>query len=167
MTQCGVLCCDLIEPVETSYGASTCCFLLKSAHRVTQKSIKNISMIYACPQGCVKCFPCECVQAAVQKQDVHVDHESLHTQPFTNMCMHTHMAWLQLGQLTVLTGSRVFVQSHLQCLNSLSNTQSAHSSTAMVNIMPLCILPCYLFLCGLFLLFDWVVLISQMMGSKG
>lgn len=111
---------------------------------------KNINMIYACPQGCVKCFPGECVHAAVQKQDVHVDHESLHTQPFTNMCMHTHMAWLQLGQLTVLTGSRVFVQSCLQCLNSLSSTQSAHSSTVMVNIMPLSILPGYSFLCGLF-----------------
>lgn len=113
MTQCGMLRCDLIEPVKTSYGASTCCFLLESAHSDTEIHKKH-QYDLCMSLSCVICFPGECVHAAV-------DHESLHTQPFTNMCMHTHMAWLQLGQLTVLTGSRVFVQSRLQCLNSLSN----------------------------------------------
>lgn len=47
---------------------------------------------------------------------------------FTNMCKRTHMAQPQLGQLTALTGSRLFIQSDLHCLNSLSTTLCAHSS---------------------------------------
>lgn len=60
------------------------------------------------------------------------------TRTHTCTCTHIHGPNWQLGQLTALARSRVFIQSHLflHCLLSLGNAQFMHSSTVSVNTSP-------------------------------
>lgn len=137
--------CCLCGCFQNMIGCVACCSvsLLESAlvplassiyieqHKKQQKSGRN--MVYACPLDCLECFLPVCVLAAVHQQAVHLEHESFFTHQPACACT-TKWPRQQLGQVTALAGSRVFIEYHLflHCLNSLGNTQFVHSSTVIL-----------------------------------